>query len=130
MFESEKKLKDVKRCLEEAGTKAYEAQQAMHEAQKAKHETDKKLSDLEMTLSQVRMERNNLEQENKILKKKLDEKWNQPDESRPTSSTPVPSIPSSTPRSSIISPGPDLNKKIKKHGVTIKPLSEQHRSRF
>ena len=70
------------------------------------------------------MELNDISQENKILRKKLEEAWNQPDQSTPTSPilSPTPTLtPSQTPR-------PDLNKTIKVHDVTIETISERHRS--
>ena len=72
------------------------------------------------------MKLNDISQENKILRKKLEEAGNQPDQSRPTSPTPF-----STP-SVILSPTPQppLNKTIKKHDVTIETITEQHRSGF
>ena len=72
------------------------------------------------------MELNDILQENKILRKKLEEAGNQPDQSTPTSPTP-----SSTP-SVILSPTPQppLNKTIKVHDVTIETISEQNRSGF
>ena len=95
----------------------------MHEAQKAQHETEAKLSNLKIEL-------NGVSQENKILRKKLEEARNQPDQSTPTSPilsptlSPTPSLtPSQTPDS-------DLNKAIKVHDVTIKTISKRKRSGF
>ena len=82
----------------------------MHEAQTVK---------MELNLAQE-----NLAQENKIFRKKLEEAWNQPDQSTPTSPilSPTPSLtPSQTPDS-------DLSKTIKGHDVTIETISERHRS--
>ena len=87
----------------------------MHEAQKANFEAEVKLANLNLEL-------NDVSQENKILRKKLEEAWNQPDQSTPASSAPSPA-PSQTPE-------PDLNKTIKVHDVTIQTISEKHRSGF
>ena len=89
----------------------------MHEAQKAQHETEAKLSNLKIEL-------NGVSQENKILRKKLEEAWNQPDQSTPTSPTPS-STPTLTPSQT---PQPDLNETIKVRDVTIQTISEQRRS--
>lgn len=55
-------LKSVKKDLDKAETEKFELKQAKEQ--------------ISIELSQVKMERNSLEEEIKILKKKLGEEWN------------------------------------------------------
>ena len=74
------------------------------------------------------MELNDVSQENKILRKKL-EAWNQPDQSTPTSllsPTPSPTLEPVTDTRT----GPKTILKVKADDVFIQRISEQHRSGF
>ena len=80
------------------------------------------------------MELNDVSQENKILRKKL-EAWNQPDQSTPMSLRLPTSLLSPTP-SPTLEPvtdtrtGPKTILKVKADDVFIQRISEQHRSGF